>query len=195
MTEPSPGNDLTPGEPGVGMPRWVPVLIGLVLVSLAALAVYTGLRYRESGTLTSQVEPGARAPREGAAPPGEPGAGASLVLPGSDADNTPSANEAVQGSSRAVITGGAGGVQTTVRMWASRGMLLRVTPPSSMIYVNDLPIGEATQFDTEDEVYDFAAPGSYNVRIVAPGGAERTFVVTATDEAERPIAVIEAKLE
>lgn len=195
MTEPSPGSDLTPEEPRVAMPRWIPVVIGLLLVGLAALAVYTGLRYREGETLTSKIEPRERAPREGAAPPGEPGAGASLVLPGSEADNTPSANEAVQGSARAVITGGSGGVQTTVRIWASRGMMLRVTPSASMVYVNDLPIGEAAQFDTEDEVYDFAAPGSYNVRIVAPGGAERTFIVTAGDDAERDIAVIEAKLD
>ena len=59
----------------------------------------------------------------------------------------------------------------------------------------DLPIGEASQFDSDDEIYDFAAPGSYTVRVVAPGGAERTFIVTAGDDAERDIAVIEAKLE
>lgn len=195
MTEPSPDRDLTPEDPsGPSMPRWVPVLIGLVLVVLAALAVYTGLQYREGETLTSQVKP-QRDTGRGAAPPGEPDAGASLVLPGSGADNTPSANEPVQGSARAVITGGAAGVQSTVRMWASRGMMLRVTPSASMVYVNDLPIGEAAQFDTDTEVYDFAQPGSYTVRVVAPGGAERTFIVTANDDAERDIAIIEAALE
>jgi hypothetical protein len=195
MTEPSPERDLIAEEPGAAMPRWVPVLIGAILVTLAALAVYTGLRYREGKTITAHVQP-QRDVTRGAAPPGEPGAGESLVLPGEEgSDNTPAANEPVQGSARAVITGGAGGVQSTVRMWASRGMMLRVTPGTAMVYVNDLPIGEVSQFDTEDEVYDFAEPGSYTVRLVAPGGAERTFIVTASDEAERDIAVIDAKLD
>ena len=195
MTEPSPEQrDLSAEEPaGTPMPRWVPVAIGAILVTLAALAVYTGLRYRDRDTLTAKMEP-RRERRSASAPPGEPGAGASLILPGSAGDNTPVANEPVQGSSRAVITGGRGGVQGTVRMWASRGMMLKATPADAMVYVNELPIGEASQFDTPDEVYDFAEPGSYNVKLVAPSGAERTFVVTVSDDAERDVAVIEAAL-
>lgn len=192
MTEHSPESDLTKDEPTAAqIPRWVPVLIGLVLVSMAALAIYTGLRYREGTTLTERV-PAQREVPQGSAPSGGPGAGASLVLPG---DVTPAANAPVEGSARAVITGGAGGVQSTVRIWASRGMMLDVTPAESMVYVNEVPIGEVAQFDSEDEVYDFAEPGSYNVRIVAPTGAERTFIVTATDTAEREVALIEGEIK
>ena len=39
------------------MPRWVPVLIGVILVVMAGLAVYTGLRYRDDDTLTEHVRP------------------------------------------------------------------------------------------------------------------------------------------
>ena len=193
--EPSPENDVTNEEPAAAqIPRWIPVLIGVVLVSLAALAVYTGLRYREGDTLTERITP-QRDVAQGAAPPGGPAAGASLVLPGETGDNVPAANEPVEGTARAVITGGAGGVQSTVRIWASRGMMLKVTPSEAMVYVNDLPIGEVAHFDSADEVYDFAEPGSYTVRIVGPGGAERTFIVTATDEAEREVALIEGDLK
>jgi len=50
------------------------------------------------------------------------------------------------------------------------------------------------QFNTMDEVYDFAEPGSYTVRIVAPGGAEKTFVVTAAEDAKQDVARISAKM-
>ena len=55
MTEPTPDSPLLPEEhesdPGTPMPRWVPVIIGVMLVVMAGLAVYTGLRYRNDGTL------------------------------------------------------------------------------------------------------------------------------------------------
>jgi hypothetical protein len=197
MTEqPTPEPPVTEGgEPGAGMPRWVPVLIGLVLVSIAALAVYTGLRYRESDTLTRHVTP-QRDRTHVPAPPGEPGAGASLVMHGREGeDTTPAAGEPVEGESRAVISGGPGGVSATVRMWARRGMILSVEPPDAMVHVNGMLIGQARQFDTADEVYDFAAPGSYTVRVVAPSGAEKTFVVTAADEAQDDVATIAVKLK
>ncbi len=44
------------------MPRWVPIAIGVVLVTLAALAVVTGLRYRDQ-TLVRIVQPHQRAVR------------------------------------------------------------------------------------------------------------------------------------
>lgn len=172
------------------MPRWVPVLIGVVLVALAALAVYTGLRYRDDSTILDHVPP-QKARTSAAAPSGEPGAGASLVLP----ENTPPANAPVRGSSRAVITGGAGGVEATVRIWARRGMVLNVLPEDSTVYVNDIPMGQVRQFNSMDEVYDFAEPGSYTVRIVAPGGATKSYIVTAAEDAKQDIARISAKLE
>lgn len=180
-----------PASPG--MPGWVPVLIGTLLVVLAALAVFTGLRYRESNTMSDHVQP--RRERSTAyAPPGEPGAGASRVMHGQGSDTAPNANEPVTGQSRAVITGGPGGVQSTVRIWARRGMILEVTPPDAMVYVNGLLIGQASQFDTTDEIYDFAEAGSYTIRILAPNGKEKTFIVTAATDAEQDVARIEAKL-
>ncbi|MCU1349223.1 MAG: hypothetical protein JWO56_2253, partial [Acidobacteria bacterium] len=176
-----------------------PIVIGLALVVMAALAVFTGLRYREPAAINRMANgilPHRGTPRQTApAPPGEPAPGASLVFPG-DADNVPKANEPVQTRSRAQITGGgAAGVVGIVRMDASRGMQTKVTPDDALVYVNDLAIGEARQFNTPDEIYDFAAPGSYTIRIVAPGYRERTFVVNAGEGAKQEIARIEVKLE
>jgi hypothetical protein len=182
-------------EAGPGMPRWVPVLIGAVLVVIAALAVFTGLRYRGGDTITSQVRPRTDRRANSPAPPGEPGAGASLVFHGSEGDNTPTANAPVTGDSRAMVTGGPGGVSSTVRIWARRGMVFSVVPEDAMVYVNELPVGQVAQFNTMDEVYDFAAPGSYTIKIVAPNGAERTFIVTAADDAQQDVATIAAKLK
>ena len=177
-------------EPSL-MPKWVPVLIGAVLVLIAGLAVFTGLRYRED-TLVEHVRP-QRDRTNAPAPPGEPGAGASLVLPGDHGENTPVANAPVKGTARRVISGGPGGVQSTERIWARRGMVLNVLPEDAMVYVNDLPIGHVNQFNSMDEVYDFAEPGSYTVRIVAPSGSEKTFIVTAAEDAQQEIARISAK--
>src|SRR5689334_5646083 len=143
-TDPLPPDSQHESE-GASMPRWVPILIGAVLVIMAALAVYTGMRYRDDATLTQQVHP-RRDRGMTSAPPGEPGAGASLVVHDSAGeDNTPAANAPVQGSSRAVITGGPGGIESTMRIWARRGMQLDVTPAESMVYVNDVPVGHANQ--------------------------------------------------
>jgi hypothetical protein len=183
-------------EPGTGaaMPRWVPVLIGAILVIMAGLAIYTGLRYRNDDTLTSQVRP-QRDRGMTAAPPGEPGAGASLVMHGSEGDSTPAAKPPVEGDARAVISGGPGGVETTVRIWARRGVMLSVTPAESMVYVNDVPIGQVSQFDTMDEIYEFAAPGSYTIKIIAPDNRQKTYVVTSADDAKQDVATIAAKLQ
>ena len=66
------------------MPPWVPALIGVVLVAMAALAVYTGIRYRSPTLANAVVTPRrpARAMTGGSGPPGEPEPGASLVFPG-----------------------------------------------------------------------------------------------------------------
>ncbi len=176
------------------MPRWVPLLIGAVLVTMAGLAVYTGIRYRDDDTLTAKVRPRRMERAATPAPPGEPEAGASLVMHGNGDDSTPSANTPVAGSSRAVISGGRGGVEATVRIWARRGMLLQITPPASMLYVNATLVGHANQFDTEDEIYDFPAPGSYTVRVVAPDNRQKTYIVTAADDAKQDVAHIKAQL-
>ena len=61
--------------------------------------------------------------------------------------------------------------------------------------MNDLAIGQASQFDSEDEEYDFAAPGRYMVRLSAPGYKDRMFAVTADENAKSIVAQIEVKLE
>src|SRR5689334_18797317 len=70
-----------------GLPSWVPALIGIVLVVMAALAVYTGIRFRNP-TLANGIIRNRRPPRmTGGGPPGEPEPGASLVFP----ENSPTA--------------------------------------------------------------------------------------------------------
>jgi hypothetical protein len=177
------------------LPRWVPVAIGVLLVVLGALAVATGLRYRQD-TLVGMVRTSGnrvQAPST-PAPPGEPEAGASLVMPGGANENVPTANEAVTGNSRAVVSGGPGGVSSQVRVWARRGVIFEITPPEAMVYVNDMPIGEARQFDSADEAYELPHPGSYTVRLVADGYRERQFVVTAAEDAQRDIARLNVAL-
>ena len=176
------------------MPRWVPVLIGIVLVLIAALAIFTGLRSRDDDTLLSQVRPQKQRGANTPAPPGEPGAGASLVLHGESGENTPEANEPVRGTARAVVSGGPGGVTTSVRAWARRGMVLNVLPEDTSVFVNDMPIGQVAQFNTMDEAYEFAAAGSYNVKLVAPDGKEKSYVVTAADDAPQDVARISLTL-
>ena len=177
------------------MPRWVPILIGAVLVTIAALAVITGMRYREN-TLVRMVSGRSTEPRVAApAPPGEPEPGASRVLSGNEGGDIPAAHDDPGGESQAEITGGAEGVAAVVRMRARRGMQIKSTPADAVVYVNNVQIGQARQFDTEDEAYDFAAPGSYTIRLIAPGYKERTFVVTASEDAADEVAHIEAKLD
>ncbi len=187
-----------PQEPPVlELPRWVPAAIGLVLVAMAGLAVYTGLRYRENMLANGIIKPRQSTPRQtaGGGPPGEPGPGASLVYPGEAGDNTPNANTPVAGRSRAEVSGGGTqGVTSTMRYWARRGMNVTAVPDDAMVYVNDVPIGPAKQLNTPDEIYDFPNPGSYTIRIGAPGYQEQQFVVTAADSAKQDVVRIEARL-
>ncbi|HSY48732.1 MAG TPA: hypothetical protein VLC46_07975 [Thermoanaerobaculia bacterium] len=177
------------------MPRWVPTVIGMVLVAMAALAVYTGLRVR-SPTLANGVIKSRHPPRDmtgGAGPPGEPEPGASLQFPG-DADNTPAARATVTDRARAEVTGTGHVISSTVRIWARRGMITNVVPPDAMVAVNDLVIGQANQFATMNEVYDFPAPGSYTIHISAPGYKDQQFVVTVAENAKDEIARLDVKL-
>ncbi|MBV8545089.1 MAG: hypothetical protein JO093_02165 [Acidobacteria bacterium] len=178
------------------MPRWVPGAIGVVLVAMAALAVYTGLRYRTPSLANGIVKSRrpARAMTGGAGPPGEPEPGASLVFPGDSADNAPAAHDAVTGRARAEITGTGHGITSVVRIWARRGMMTNVIPDDAMVSVNDLVIGQAKQFDKPDEIYDFPAPGSYTIHISAPGYKDQQFIVTVADDAKEEIARLDVKL-
>ncbi len=178
------------------LPRWVPILIGAILIVMAALAVFTGLRYRNNTTLVSIVHPRHKVQEPATpAPPGEPEAGASLIFPGASGDNAPTAHPPVSGQSRAVITGSGEAFNASVRIWARRGMQLSVGPDDAIVYVNDVAIGQARQFNSLDEIYDFPAAGSYTVKLTAPGYKDRSYVVTASDSAKAEIAHIEAKLD
>jgi hypothetical protein len=179
------------------MPPWVPTVIGVVLVAMAALAVYTGIRYR-SPTLANAIIKSrrpARAMTGGAGPPGEPEPGASLLFPGDAADNTPAAHEAVTGTARNQITGTGNSITSTPRMWARRGLITHVVPDEAMVAVNDLVIGQAKQFDTMDEIYDFPAPGSYTIRISAAGYKDQQFIITVAENAKAEIARLDVKMQ
>src|SRR5436190_18639758 len=87
--QPADESDLAEPE-APALPPWVPVAIGVILVAFAALAVFTGLRYHDDATILAHEHP--HPTNTFAVPPGEPGAGASLVLHGESGDNTPAAN-------------------------------------------------------------------------------------------------------
>ena len=194
MTEEPTGPVREKHEPpeALALPRWVPTVIGVVLVAMAALAVYTGLRYRNP-TLANNIIHRRSTPRvtTNAGAPGELEPGGSLVFPGAAAD----ANEPAPSRNRADITGGKEGVVGTIRLTARRGLITNVIPDDAMIYVNGLAIGQAKQFNTMDEVYDFPATGSYTIRIVSPGFREREYVVIADENAKDEIARINLKLD
>ncbi len=185
---PDDQSDLTP-TPDL-MPRWVPVAIGVILVSLATLAVVTGLRYRDN-TLVNMVRPRRTVARPTAPAPGEPEPGGSFVLSGESA-NVPTANPPVGEASTPEIAGSSSGV--VLRVWARRGMKINATPKDAVVYVNDVPVGQVTQFDSDDEIYDFAQPGSYTVKLVAPGYKDREFIVTSSEDARTDVAEIQATL-
>lgn len=185
MDEPQPKPDEV-----MPIPRWVPVLIGVVLVLIAALAVWTGIRYRNP-TLANTVIKSRRPPHgmNGAGPPGEPEPGSSLMFPG----EAPTASAPAPGHARTEITGGGTqGVTAVTRLWARRGMSVNVTPEDAIVYVNDTPIGQASQWTG---VYEFPQPGSYTVRLAAPGYKEEMVVVTAAENARDEVAAIRAKLQ
>ena len=184
--------DQQDSEPVV-MPKWVPVTIGLVLVAMAALAVYTGIRYRNPPLVNGIIRMRRPArPITGGGAPGEPGPGASVVLPGDSGDNAPSPNTPLTSTARAEISGTGSVITGIMHLTARRGMTVNVTPDDAMIIVNDTPVGMASQLRWP---YEFAAPGSYTVRINAPGYKEQAFIVTASDNATPEVVTVNATLQ
>lgn len=175
------------------MPKWVPALIGLVLIVMASLAVYTGLRYRNPPLANGiiKIRRPAR-PMTGGGAPGEPGPGGSLVLPGDSGDNAPSPNTPIASRARAEISGSRGGITSTLHYTARRGMTLNIVPDDAMIYVNDTPVGVASQLHAP---YEFPAAGSYTVRIAAPGYHDQQFIVTASDSATPEVVTVSLALK
>ena len=160
------------------MPGWVPTMIGIVLVIMAALAVWTGLRYRNPTLAGSIIHPH-RTPRAitGNGPGGELEPGASLVFP----ENAP--------------TAGAGPSTGAGVMSARRALVTNVLPDDAMVYVNGVLIGEAKQFNAAHEGYDFPAAGSYTIKLTAPGYKDAQYVVNASDDAQQEIARIDVRLQ
>jgi hypothetical protein len=159
------------------MPGWVPTMIGIVLVAMAALAVWTGLRYRNP-TLAGGIIHPRRTPRAITGNgPGEPEPGASLVFP----EDAP--------------TAGAGQATGAGVMSARRALVTNVLPDDAMVYVNGVLIGQAKQFNSAHEGYDFPAAGSYTIKVSAPGYKDALFVVNASDDAQQEIARIDVRLQ
>lgn len=186
-------DDLPPVAP---LPRWIPVAIALVLVTIATLAVYTGWHWRAPVGERPPILPGRPVVGGEVGAPGEPEAGASRVLHGDAGDAVPTPNAPNPGDrAKVVITGDERGMTELVRLSVRRGLITQVVPPDAIVYVNDQAIGEANQFATPETVYEFANPGSYTVRIAAPGHKEIEYVITADPEANVEVAVIRATMD
>lgn len=182
------------GEPVQPLPRWIALLIGVVLVALAALAAYTGLRYRSPAAerpLASRQN-GVGGLQQGGAP-GEPQAGGARV--GEVGENVPAAEPADTGRRpRIEITGGPDGVVSTVRYTARRAAVFAIVPDTATINVNDEQIGLANQFRGPDDVYEFPAAGKYTVRISAPGHRDEVVILTADPSSSTEVVRISRKL-
>lgn len=186
-----------PDPPIVSLPRWIPIGLGVVLLTMALLAVYTGLNYRNvslsrglrravSGRVPSRIAE--------AGVPGEPQPGASRVVHGEHGETIPEPNALDGEESGNAIRSEKGAVIPVIRLGARRGLLIRVIPADAMVYVNGQPIGAAKQFSTSDQIYEFADEGRYTVRVAAPGYHEIEYEVAAAQDAADEVAVINAKL-
>ena len=183
--------------PPVPLPKWVPILIALILVGMASLAIWTGLRFRNEAFTKPLIKLPQRAAQrtDGTGAPGEPQPGASRVSHGEYGENIPSPNPAdLKDNAKYSISGTGHALQPSVRLAAKRGLMVVADPPDAMVYVNDNAIGEARQFSNPDDVYEFADEGSYTVRISADGFADVEYVVTARADAKDEIALIKTKL-
>jgi hypothetical protein len=181
-----------PAEPeSSGLPSWVPILIGVVLVALAALAVWTGMRYRATPLERAGIgRPGTQDAGRGGAP-GEPQAGASRVMPG----EIPEAQPADPSRARVSVTGGPQGIQTTIRYTARRGAYFHVEPADALLFVNEQQIGPANQFASADQAYEFPEEGKFSIRVVAPGHADELLVIHTDPNARDEVVRITQKLQ
>lgn len=191
MSDEQLGPEHDPLPPPVKMPVWVSVAIGVVLVAMAGLAAWTGLRSRDVPFW--QSAPGATAARTSASVPGEPEPGASRVM--HDGQVRAGATDPDQRAA-AVIRGDARSIERTVRLQARRGLTIDVQPASAVVYVNDKLIGEAGQFRVSEQAWEFGEPaGTYRVAIVAPGFRTLQFEVVASQSAPAELAAITGTLD
>lgn len=197
--EASPGEAGPPEDAPLELPRWVAPAIGLVLVLIAAIAVWTGFRPRtrpEATFVITEPARGAAAQREDSGgAPGDPEPGASRVVQSDSGGAVPSAQPLPEGElPRATIAGNEMGVTPTTNLEVRRGIAFDSDRADAVVYVNELLIGDAGQFAAKDQPYEFAQEGTFTVRVVAADGTEARFVVVATAAAETDVAVIRVRL-
>jgi hypothetical protein len=194
--EPSPPSDETP----IALPRWVAPAIGLALVVIAGLAVWSGFRPRTRPeakiVITEPAAPPLTGMREDSGgSPGDPGPGASRIVQSDTGGAVPAAAPLPEGElPRSTIAGDKAGVTTTASLEVRRGVAFDSDRPDAVVYVNDVPIGDAGQFAVKDQPYEFAQEGTFTVRVVAKDGTEARFVVVATAAAETDVAMIRVRL-
>ena len=194
MADPEqPESDVMEEPESPPLPGWVPVLIGGVLVAIAGLAVWTGLRYRSAPEERVQsLGASARVGLQRTGAPGEPLPGSSRIFPG---DAPPAETPEPADRSRVSITGGPQGVETTVRYRARRGVYFQVDPPDSIVFINEQQIGPANQFASPDEAYEFADEGKFSIRLVAPDGSDDLLIITTDPAAPEEVVRIARKIE
>ena len=184
--------------PIVSLPKWVPIGLGLVLLGMAGLAVYTGLNYRNV-SLSKGIRrvvssrPSGRLAETGV--PGEPQPGASRVVHGEYGETIPQPEAFDPDLAPNAIRSEGGAVVPVIRLAARRGLLVRVIPDDALVYMNGQPIGAAKQFSSSDQIYEFADVGRFSVRLVAPGYREVEYEISASQEAADEVAVINTKLK
>jgi len=184
-------------ERRLALPAWVPAAIGLTLVALATMAVYTGFR--------TQVRPQDRSltlrpfdtseglyPEETGGSPGAPGPGSSRVSPEDELPAPEPLERARPGG--LAITGDAEGLVGRRSLSARRGVVFRIEPPDAMVWVSDVAVGSARQFASADQAYEFPEEGVFRIRITAPGHAELDLEVSADRNAKLELAEVTAKL-
>lgn len=201
----APAGAPEPGSPAAEqplvLPVWVAPAIGIALVAIAGMAAWTGFRQRTSNevkyVLTGPQLTGATTsiPEQNGGAPGDPGPGASRLVQSETGGEVPRAEPLPEGElPRPAIRGDAGGVVPTSSLEVRRGIAFDCDRPEAMVFVNDLPIGEAGQFAAKDQPYEFSQEGSFSVRVVAKDGVEARFTVVASAGAETDVKVIPVRL-
>lgn len=189
-----------PDERRLELPAWVPAAIGLTLVLLAAMAVWTGFRTQvrpHEEQPSAEVSPFTEADglflEESGGPPGAPGPGASRVSPEGDVPAPGPLGEARREG--LAISGDAGGVSGKKNIAVRRGLVFDVTPLDAVVYVNDVVVGSVRQFDSPESAYEFAEEGVFSVKISSPGYDEVELVVSAGPDETEETAEVTLRLE
>ncbi|MCM2313865.1 MAG: hypothetical protein NDJ92_01765 [Thermoanaerobaculia bacterium] len=187
-------------ETPLALPRWVAPAIGLALVAIAAMAVWTGFRPRtrpEARLVITEpaVSRSTGMPEDSGGAPGNPEPGASRMVQSESGGAVPDAQPLPEGElPRITIEGNQAGVTQTSSVEVRRGIAFDADRPDAIVYVNDLPIGDAGQYSAKDQAYEFAQEGTFNVRVVAKDGTEARFVVVATAAAQTDVLMIRVRL-